>query len=299
MAKKENPSNLPVYDQHPVALKLMPGGMQPDEFEAFCEDVAARGILFPITIFEGKVLDGWHRYRAAHKTGTRFSTIEYSGKDPAGYVAACNIMRRKLSSLQRALVGARIHLEHAFTQAEVCKRFTISNTVLAMVLKAIDNRNTMIIRRIENDSEYTRGMLRDELEEAGIVHANYGRSKDPSKIANSVFDMARVNGGEHDDFRTEGSQVEESPAPTRKASHPEHRAKNTGPQNLQNRFDELMPDEKVTFIQMIWPKARPIAEKLGLPGLQSTMAAAKVMNKVITKAAAKTVPAKKSKAKAY
>lgn len=289
MAKK---SEIPTYEQHPVALHLMPGGMSNEEFDAFCEDVQERGIIFPVTLFEGKVLDGWHRYRAAHRTGKPFNTVEYKGSDPAGYVAACNVLRRKLSSLQRALVGARMHLEHAVTQSNVCKRLGISNTVLTMVLKAIDNRNTMIIRRIENDSDYTRGMLRDELEEMGLVHENYGKSKAPqpvTSIANSVFDMGRV--------ATEGMDDPEDPEDPdvsamlgtvgKRPSHTERRTRDTNPQRVQNHWKDLMHDEKVTLVQMLWAEFRPIAEELGLPGLVATM----TVGKAITKAKGKKITA--------
>ena len=280
---------IPEYAQHPIAISLMPGGMNPEEFDAFCEDIQERGILFPVTIFEGKVLDGGHRYRAAHRTGTQFKIVKYEGKDPAGYIAACNVLRRKLSSLQRALVGARMHLEHAVTQSNVCRRLGISNTALSMVLKAIDSRNAMIIKRIENDSDYTRGMLREELGEAGLVHANYGRSA--ATTPNSVFDMGRTVGmttgpenpedpdGEDNDADSIGVGAAPLPTVGKKASHPERRVKDTPAQRLQELFQELMYDEKATFVQMVWADLRPIAEELGLPGLSATQTAQALVSK--------------------
>lgn len=270
-------AGIPEYDQHPVAVALMPGGMTEEEFDALCDDVQERGILFPITLYQGKVLDGWHRYRAAHRTGTAFRTVTYEGKDPAGYVAACNVLRRKLSSLQRALVGARIHLEHAVPQAAVCKRLGISNTVLSMVLKAIDAGNTRIIRRIENDAEYTRGMLREELAEAGAVHANYGKSAAP----NSVFALgaqAPTEGSAQEDDDLLG---DDKPLPQvgKKPGHPERRAKDTPAQRMQEHFYELMHDEKGVFLQMVWKDLLPIAEELGLPGLEKTQATTRTITK--------------------
>jgi hypothetical protein len=272
------------YEQHPIALKLFPGGMSEEEFTAFCEDVEERGILMPVTIYEGKVLDGWHRYRAHLRTGKPFQEIEYKGKDPAGYVAACNAMRRKLSSLQKALCGARLHLDHAISQRDICRRFSISNTVLTMVLKAIDNRCSKIIKRIENDSDYTRGMLREELEELYIVHSNYGKSAaptegsddededppvdfrenkrtevDPKGIANSAFDMGRLV------TDRVGEDVELPDTGTR-PSHPERRAKSSEAQNMKKRFLALDDEARKTFLQMIWQEAKPILTELGYLG---------------------------------
>lgn len=263
----------PQYEQHPLALELMPGGMDDEEFGVFSEDIEARGLIYPITLYEGKVLDGWHRYRACLKTGTALKTIEYKGDDPAGYIAACNIHRRRLSSLQRALFGARVHIRNGVPQREICKRYGISNTVLTLVLKALDSRNAGIIKRIESDGDYTRGMLREELAERGIVHENYGKSREepepdivenekgtrthilPSKdTPNSVFALGATDGSE-DLVGQVGTK------PTKP------RAQKTAPQRMQEAFDELMPDEQATFLQMIWPKARAIAVELKLPGL--------------------------------
>lgn len=283
MSKKKAPKGQE-YEQHPIAIALMPGGMNDDEFDALCEDVEANGILMPATLHEGKVLDGWHRYRAHIRTGKPLEYVKYEGNDPAGYVTSVNVLRRKLSSLQKALVGARLHLGHAISQRDVCRRLSISNTVLTMVLKALDHRCTAIIKRIENDSDYTRGMLREELEELQIVHANYGRSKAPTdgseedveftdktpaeqvdtaKLPNSVFDMGRLA---TDPVPDAESETEHLPDTGSKPGHPERRAKNTEAQNMKRRFAALEDADKRTFLQMIWTDAKPILTDLGLLG---------------------------------
>lgn len=176
---------LPELTQHPLAIHLMPGGMDDNEFQAFCDDVKERGILFPASLYEGKVIDGWHRYRAAQVTGRELKFIEYTGNDPAGYIAAVNVHRRKLSSLQRALVGARLHLEHGMTQRIACKKLGISNEVLSMVLKAVTTRNAVLVRRIETDTEFTRGLLREELADMGMARSKHTPEVPPAP--NSVF----------------------------------------------------------------------------------------------------------------
>jgi hypothetical protein len=176
---------LPELTQHPLAIHLMPGGMDDNEFQAFCDDVKERGILFPASLYEGKVIDGWHRYRAAQVTGRELKFIEYTGNDPAGYIAAVNVHRRKLSSLQRALVGARLHLEHGMTQRIACKKLGISNEVLSMVLKAVTTGNAVLVKRIETDTEFTRGLLREELADMGMARSKH--APDTPLAPNSVF----------------------------------------------------------------------------------------------------------------
>jgi len=262
---------LPEYKQHPIAIHLMPGGMDDQEFEAFCHDVEQRGILFPATLYEGMVLDGWHRYRAAGKTGSPLKFIEYAGNDPAGYIAAVNVLRRKLSSLQRALVGARLHRDHGQTQREVCKNLGISNEVVSLVLKAMDSKNTMLIKRIETSADFTRGMLKEELEDAGLLRK--GSKWGDGIPKNAANDLVNILSGKNPPYTPppeDENELEEigddKPLPEtgKRNTHPERRAKKTMAQTMSEQFKALMEDEKETFLQMIFPEAKPILEALAL-----------------------------------
>lgn len=262
---------LPEYEQHPIAQQLMPGGMDDAEFTAFCEDVEQRGILFPATLYEGKVLDGWHRYRAAKRTGSELKFLEYKGKDPAGYIASCNVMRRRLSSLQRALVGARLHRDHGITQRDACKKLAISNEVITLVLKLIDSKNTKLLKRIENESDFTRGMLKEELEDAGLLRA---KPKEDVKLPDSpatpfsgLISAAGAATGLDFGSDTDGTEDDDVDdlLDTGKGLKAEQRAskkpKMTAAQLLKDEYEALMEDEKITFLQMIWPTAGKLVEK--------------------------------------
>lgn len=268
---------LPEYTQHPVAVSLMPGGMDDEEFNAFCVDVSVRGILFPASLYEGMVLDGWHRYRAAKLTGSELKFIEYTGKDPAGYIASCNVLRRKLSSLQRALVGARLHRDHGITQREACRKLGISNEVITLVLKTLDSKNTKLIKRIESESDFTRGLLKEELEDAGLLRVKPKPEIDPSTLTNSVFDMGRTGGIARD---TNGSaDLEDDDGvddilPVGKGLEADQRAarkpKISAAQILSEQFRALMADERASFVQMIWPIAKEIVEAAEWGQFEST-----------------------------
>lgn len=261
----------PEYEQHPLAIELMPGGMDESEFTAFCEDVEERGVIVPITLFEGKVLDGWHRYRAARKIECSFKEIEYKGKDPAGYIASVNVLRRKLGSLQRAMVGCRLHLNHKMTQREVCKKLGVSNEVVNLVLRALQSKNAKLVKRIETDTDYTRGMLREELEDMGLLRnkAVEAAPKGPT----SVFDLAGkpftpegdTDGIPYEDDDT-GPIGNDKPLSKvgKKPAHTERRAKETAAHRLAEGFKALMADEKVSFLRMIHPEARLLMLEEGL-----------------------------------
>ena len=263
---------LPEYEQHPIALALMPGGMDDNEFDAFCADIEERGIIMPVTLYEGKVLDGWHRYRAAKRTGSAPKFIKYEGSDPAGYIASVNVHRRKLSSLQRALVGARLHRDHGLTQREACKKLGISNEVITLVLKTMDSGNTPLIKKIESDSDFTRGALKEELEDAGLLRAKPRTQVDPSTLTNSVFNMgermqsvADTDGSEDDEEDDVDDILGSDTGKGLKASQREaKRPSKTAAQSMQEQYEALMHDEKVSFLKMIWPTAKGLLDEAGL-----------------------------------
>jgi len=78
---------------------------------AFCklvEDIRVNGLLEPITLFEGKILDGVNRYHACLETGIEPLLKDYEGTDPLGFVISMNLRRRHLNETQRAMVAAKI-----------------------------------------------------------------------------------------------------------------------------------------------------------------------------------------------
>jgi ParB-like chromosome segregation protein Spo0J len=83
--------------------------MLPDiELANLAEDIKEKGQLLPITIYDGKVLDGRNRYRACIMAGVDPRTEEYTGDDPLGLIASLNDHRRHDIPEERAMVGARM-----------------------------------------------------------------------------------------------------------------------------------------------------------------------------------------------
>lgn len=96
---------------HPLAniFPLIEGA----EFDALVADVKENGVQQPIILFEGKILDGRNRYRAATQAGVEFDTTEYFEADPLAYVVSLNLHRRHLDEGQRATVAGKLEtLKH-------------------------------------------------------------------------------------------------------------------------------------------------------------------------------------------
>ncbi|MCY4638104.1 MAG: hypothetical protein OXG04_27030 [Acidobacteria bacterium] len=92
----------PSYQRHPLSA-VWPD-LEPQAREALRESMHTRGYdpLEPVVLYEGKVLDGWHRYSMARALGIEVTTVAFDGDDPAGWVIARHTGRRSLSPRDRA-----------------------------------------------------------------------------------------------------------------------------------------------------------------------------------------------------
>ena len=93
---------------HPLAemLPLVQGA----EFDRLVADIAEQGLLNPITLYQGKVLDGRNRERACRAAGVEPRYVEFEGKDP-GSIRAFPEPRPPSSGPIRARYGGRTHGE--------------------------------------------------------------------------------------------------------------------------------------------------------------------------------------------
>ena len=82
-------------ERHPISA-CWPD-MDRQDFVKLKNDIKENGVLEPIVFYEEKVLDGWHRYKAAMETGATFAEIDYEGDDPAGFVISQNARRRHMT----------------------------------------------------------------------------------------------------------------------------------------------------------------------------------------------------------
>ena len=66
------------------------------------------GYVAPITLYEGKVLDGRNRMIACDWAWKELLVEAYDGDDPVGFVISKNLHRRHLTESQRAMIAAKL-----------------------------------------------------------------------------------------------------------------------------------------------------------------------------------------------
>jgi len=133
--------------------------MPKEEFEAFKADIKANGIRVPITLYEGKILDGKHRYLAAKEAGHHYGdsfagsfTDLPAGVDPIKFVLSTNVARRHLTTSQRAIIAARLvtttnggnrqsaKMLTDITQEDAAKRLNVSTRLVTSAVSILPNK---------------------------------------------------------------------------------------------------------------------------------------------------------------
>lgn len=93
--------------RHPLSAAFP--DMDPTDFASLVADIEKNGLREHGWVFEGMILDGWHRYRACEESGVRFRWEQYDGTDPIGFVRSRNLERRHLTPSQRAAAIVACH----------------------------------------------------------------------------------------------------------------------------------------------------------------------------------------------
>ncbi|HLE82209.1 MAG TPA: ParB/RepB/Spo0J family partition protein [Dehalococcoidia bacterium] len=138
-----------------------------EEFNQLVQDIRSGGLLEPIWLYEGKVLDGWHRYRAAKKAGVEPRAREWRGRDPLAFVVSMNVMRRHLNKGQRALLLVQAaeqeqKLAKRGGQSESAETADLSTEAIAKTLN-VSERVVSQARRVAKEPELPKLVLSGRL----------------------------------------------------------------------------------------------------------------------------------------
>ena len=95
-------------EQHPLSRAFPP--MSEEEMQNLRDSIEDIGVQNAIVIFEGKVIDGWHRYSVATELGMPCPEVELADDvDPRDFVLSQNKSRRHLNKGQLAMAYAKVY----------------------------------------------------------------------------------------------------------------------------------------------------------------------------------------------
>ena len=115
--------------QHPLSAAFPE--MDEADYLALRDDIEDHGQREPIIVYQGMVLDGWHRYRACIDLGIKPTQFNFGGDDPVAFVKSENFHRRHLTASQRAAAISAL-------QDYAAQRRPNKGATIAPLLKVVD-----------------------------------------------------------------------------------------------------------------------------------------------------------------
>lgn len=82
-----------------------------EELDELTADIKANGLLHPLVVNDGHLVDGRNRREACRRAGIEPQVVDLNGLDPVRYIVSANINRRNLTKGQRAMALARLYPE--------------------------------------------------------------------------------------------------------------------------------------------------------------------------------------------
>ena len=97
-----------IYEQHPLSAAFP--AMSEEELQNLKDSIDVMGVQNPIVIYEGKIIDGWHRYKVANELRLPCPTVHLAEDvDPQDFVLANNKARRHLNRGQIAMAYTKVY----------------------------------------------------------------------------------------------------------------------------------------------------------------------------------------------
>ncbi|MGE0210328.1 MAG: hypothetical protein AB7S41_01390 [Parvibaculaceae bacterium] len=97
------------YERHPLAIELIPP-MSDEQREEVKGSIAGHGMIDPVvTLYEGKIIDGWERYQLCLELKETPRIVDLpEDMDPVVFLTAKNFMRKQVTKTQRAMAADRL-----------------------------------------------------------------------------------------------------------------------------------------------------------------------------------------------
>jgi ParB-like nuclease domain len=137
ISKSRPMSTPPAFHPFASVFPLLEG----DDFDSLVADIKTSGLIEPIVLFEGQILDGRNRYQACLKAGVEPHFTTYKGDDPCAFIITKNIRRRHLTSEQkRQLLAKLIKNDPDISDRQIAKMAGVDNKTVASIRTEIERR---------------------------------------------------------------------------------------------------------------------------------------------------------------
>jgi hypothetical protein len=131
------------------------------KLEELANDIQQHGLIEPVTLLDGMLLDGDIRWDASEIAGVEVRTTVYEGNDPIAFVLARNGRLKQLTLSQKAMAIARLvqwqrgpnryhSLRRTYPQADMARQAGISKTALESACSLLDHAEPHIIAMVDN-----------------------------------------------------------------------------------------------------------------------------------------------------
>jgi len=161
------------YIYHPACLLFPQVGKE--ELQEMADDIRENGLQNPIVLCDNQILDGRNRYLACEIAGVEPRFVEWDGTgSPLEWVVSVNLVRRHLTSSQRAVIAHLLPLleEEARERqrdagrlakkladhktngkaSQVAARITKTNSAYVEVVKSIGTKAPELLDRVRSGS---------------------------------------------------------------------------------------------------------------------------------------------------
>ena len=159
------------YERHSLSNPF--GEADQADFDELVLSMRTRGYdeSHPIILFEGKILDGWHRFLAAKRVGLEPKFREFVGslEEARTFVYGENLPRRHMNLRQKItallLMNQWLHPRERLTEAAIQARVGARSSKFTQQMRRVVEKNPDAAHKVVSGEVTANAVIRDVLEE--------------------------------------------------------------------------------------------------------------------------------------